>query len=119
MGAPTNDRLEMVRVMLETAPDTAVSSLDMALRADASAALATVAGGRLWRGARVGPAACVFARGRPGPRCPPPGRPVSNRLSPPPAPCRVWGGGWEGGRGGRLCGLFQGKANTLVPISPV
>jgi hypothetical protein len=42
MGAPTNDRLEMVRVMLETAPDSAVRSLDMALRADTSAALAPV-----------------------------------------------------------------------------
>ncbi|MGZ6010688.1 MAG: hypothetical protein ACXWK0_02545 [Caulobacteraceae bacterium] len=42
MGAPTNDRLDMVRVMLETAPDTAVRSLDMALRADTSAALAPV-----------------------------------------------------------------------------
>lgn len=42
MGAPTNDRLAMVRGLLETAPDSAVRSLDMALRADTSAALAPV-----------------------------------------------------------------------------
>ena len=42
MGAPVNDRLGVVSAMLETAPDSAVRSLDMALRADTSAALAPV-----------------------------------------------------------------------------
>jgi hypothetical protein len=44
MGVPTNDRLGVVRALLETAPDTAVHDLDMALRADTSAALAPVRG---------------------------------------------------------------------------
>lgn len=42
MGAPMNDRLGVVRALLETAPDSAVRDLDMALRADTSAALAEV-----------------------------------------------------------------------------
>ena len=42
MGAPMNDRLGVVRTLLETAPDSAVRDLDMALRADTSAALAPV-----------------------------------------------------------------------------
>lgn len=42
MGAPMNDRLGVVRALLETAPDSAVRDLDMALRADTSAALAPV-----------------------------------------------------------------------------
>jgi hypothetical protein len=42
MGAPTNDRLGVVRALLENAPDSAVRDLDMALRADTSAALAPV-----------------------------------------------------------------------------
>src|SRR5215469_14226249 len=42
MGAPMNDRLGVVRGLLETAPDSAVRDLDMALRADTSAALAPV-----------------------------------------------------------------------------
>src|ERR1700744_4328060 len=42
MGDPTNDRLSFVRALLETAPDSAVRDLDMALRADTSAALAAV-----------------------------------------------------------------------------
>jgi hypothetical protein len=37
-----NDRLGVVRALLETAPDSAVRDLDMALRADTSAALAPV-----------------------------------------------------------------------------
>jgi hypothetical protein len=37
-----NDRLGVVRALLETAPDSAVRDLDMALRADTSAALASV-----------------------------------------------------------------------------
>jgi hypothetical protein len=42
MGAPTHDRLGVVRALLESAPDSAVRDLDMALRADTSAALAPV-----------------------------------------------------------------------------
>src|SRR5215472_16512674 len=42
MGAPTNDRLGVVSALLETAPDSAIRDLDMALRADTSAALAGV-----------------------------------------------------------------------------
>jgi hypothetical protein len=44
MGVPTHDRLGVVRALLETAPDSAVRDLDMALRADTSAALASVRG---------------------------------------------------------------------------
>ena len=39
MGAPTTDRLGIVRTMLETAPDSAVRGLDAALRSDRSASL--------------------------------------------------------------------------------
>jgi hypothetical protein len=42
MGALMNDRLGVVRALLETAPDSAVRDLDMALRADTSTALAPV-----------------------------------------------------------------------------
>ena len=42
MGAPTNDRLGIVRTMLESAPDSAVQGLDAALRSDRSASLAPV-----------------------------------------------------------------------------
>jgi hypothetical protein len=42
MGAPTNDRLGVIRALLENAPDSAIRDLDMALRADTSAALAPV-----------------------------------------------------------------------------
>lgn len=42
MGAPMNDRLGVVSALLETAPDSAIRDLDMALRADTSAALAPV-----------------------------------------------------------------------------
>ncbi len=42
MGAPTNDRMGIVRALLETAPDSVVRDLDTALRADTSTALAPV-----------------------------------------------------------------------------
>ena len=42
MGAPTTDRLGMVQAMLESAPDSAVRGLDVALRSDRSASLAPV-----------------------------------------------------------------------------
>lgn len=42
MGAPINDRLGIVRALLETAPDNVVRDLDTALRADTSAPLAPV-----------------------------------------------------------------------------
>ncbi len=42
MGAQMNDRLGVVRTLLETAPDSAVRDLDMALRADTSPVLAPV-----------------------------------------------------------------------------
>lgn len=42
MAPPMNDRLGAVRVLLETAPDSAVRDLDNALRADTSTALAPV-----------------------------------------------------------------------------
>ncbi len=42
MGAPTNDRLGVVSTLLETAPDSAIRDLDMALRADTSVVLAPV-----------------------------------------------------------------------------
>lgn len=42
MSAPINDRLGVVRALLENAPDSAVRALDMALRADTSTALAQV-----------------------------------------------------------------------------
>jgi hypothetical protein len=42
MGAQMNDRLGVVSTLLETAPDSAIRDLDMALRADTSAALAPV-----------------------------------------------------------------------------
>src|ERR1700743_1913072 len=42
MGAPINDRLGIVRALLETAPDNVVRDLDAALRADTSTALAQV-----------------------------------------------------------------------------
>jgi len=42
MGAPINDRLGIVRALLESAPDSVVRDLEMALRADTSATLAPV-----------------------------------------------------------------------------
>lgn len=42
MGAPINDRLGIVRALLETAPDNVVRDLDTALKADTSAILAPV-----------------------------------------------------------------------------
>jgi hypothetical protein len=42
MGAPINDRLGIVRALLETAPDNVVRDLDAALKADTSAPLAPV-----------------------------------------------------------------------------
>jgi hypothetical protein len=42
MGAPINDRLGIVRALLETAPDNVVRDLDTALKADTSAVLAPV-----------------------------------------------------------------------------
>ena len=42
MGDPTNDRLGIVRALLETAPDSVVRDLDTALRADTSTSLAPV-----------------------------------------------------------------------------